>query len=96
MTRQTVEDVQREAAKAGAAAARAAITSIELPARVGAVRDAVATVGREIGREANRLASLPAYGHDLAHAWHMAALRACHPELVLLNELAEAAGQTKH
>jgi hypothetical protein len=66
MTRQTVEDVQHEAAKAGAAAARAAIMSIELPARVGAVRDAVATVGREIGREANRLASLPDYGHDLA------------------------------
>jgi hypothetical protein len=94
--RQTVEDVQHEAAKAGAAAARAAIKSLTLPAPVGAIRQAVETVVKELGREADRLASLPAFGPELAHAWRIAALEACRVELIRLNELAEEAGDTEH
>jgi hypothetical protein len=94
-SRQTVEEVQHEATKAGAAAARAAIRSIELPARVGAIREAVRVVAEEIGREADRLASLPTFGPDLAHAWRIAALEACRAELILLNAMAERSGETE-
>ena len=94
--RHTLEDVKHEAAKAGAAAARAAIKSIELPTRVGAIREAVETVMEEIRREAHRLASLPAYGPDLAAAWRTAALEACRAELILLNAVAEKVGHTEH
>jgi hypothetical protein len=94
--RRTVEEVQVEAAKAGAAAARAAVTSIELPAPVGAIHEAVATVVKEIGREADRLATSPAFGPKLSQVWRIAALEACRAELLLLNEAADKAGVTKH
>ena len=92
----SVKDVQAEAAKAGAAAARAAITSLELPAPVGAIHEAVKTVVNEIGREADRLATLPAFGPKLSNAWRTAALEACRAELLLLDAAAEEAGGTKH
>src|SRR5215203_4472687 len=92
----TVDDVKHEAAKAGAAAARAAIKGIELPTRGGAIREAVETVMEVIRREADRLATLPAYGLDLAAAWRTAALEACRAELILLNAVAEKVGHTEH
>lgn len=61
-----------------------------MPGHVGAIRKAVQSVVGELRRDADRLASLPAYGPDLAAAWRTAAL------LILLNEAAEDAADTEH
>ncbi len=51
---------------------------------------------KEIGREASRLAISPTFGPKLSQVWRIAALEACRAELLLLNEAAEEAGDTKH
>ena len=96
MARQTRKSVQHEAAKAGAAAARTVIKSLALPTSVGAISEAVKAVVKELGHEADRLASVPTYGPELAAAWRTAALEACRAELIRLDAIAEEAGETEH